>query len=237
MVMPRRIAIIPARGGSKRIPRKNVVPFHGRPLLAWTVAAAVESGLFARVLVSTDDAEIQAVAVASGAAAPFLRVEAADDLAPASAATLAALAQAEQHWGESYDVVAQLMPNCPLRNADAIRTAVAGFEANGGGLQISCTAYGWTNPWWASELAADGQPRPLFPEQRLKRSQELPALYCPTGAIWLGDTAALRQAGTFYGPGHRFLPLDFWSAVDIDTKEDLAMASALAEARKSVEKA
>ncbi|WP_341913854.1 acylneuraminate cytidylyltransferase family protein [Ferrovibrio terrae] len=236
MVKQRHIAIIPARGGSKRIPRKNIVPFHGRPLMAWTVSAALESGLFDRVLVSTDDPEIQAVALACGAEAPFLRLTAADDMAPASAATLAALDQAERHWGEGYDVVAQLMPNCPLRDAAAIRTALSAFQSGNGGFQISCTGYGWTNPWWAAELAPDGQPKALFPEQRLKRSQELPALYCPTGAIWLADAAALRQAGTFYGPGHRFQPLDFWSAVDIDTVEDLAMAAALAQARVVLEK-
>ena len=92
------IAIILARGGSKRLPRKNIHDFHGKPLLAWSVEAALQSGQFDRVLVSTDDPEIADIARSFGAAVPFLRDSAADDMTPSSEATLAALGQAEQHW-------------------------------------------------------------------------------------------------------------------------------------------
>nr|HCR95516.1 pseudaminic acid cytidylyltransferase [Oceanicaulis sp.] len=75
-----KIAVIPARGGSKRIPRKNVRPFHGRPMISWPISAALETGLFDHVVVSTDDPEIAEVAKAAGASAPFLRpAELADD--------------------------------------------------------------------------------------------------------------------------------------------------------------
>lgn len=224
--MSRRIAIILARGGSKRLPRKNVLPLGGRPMLAWSVGAALDAGCFDRVLVSTDDAEIAAVAREAGAEVPFLRNAAADDQAPSSDATRVALCQAEAHWDERYDTLAQLMANCPLRNAADIRAAMAAFEAGGAPAQISAFRFGWMNPWWAARLQADGQPDWLFPEARAARSQDLPPLYCPSGALWLAARDAFIEGGTFYLPGHTLHPMDWMSAMDIDDEADFAMAEA-----------
>lgn len=229
----RRIAIIPARGGSKRIPRKNVVDFGGRPMIAWTIDAALASGLFDRVLVSTDDEEIAAVSRTAGAQVPFLRPGAADDRSHASEATLLALGQASAHWHESYEIVVQLMPNCPLRDADDIRRAVEAFERRGSAFQISCFRFGWMNPWWAVTLGQDGVPERLFPEAMEARSQDLPSLYCPTGAIWIARVEPFLAARTFYGPDHRFWPLDWTAAVDIDDHDDLLMAKAVLTVRLS----
>lgn len=222
--MSRRIAIILARGGSKRLPRKNVLPLGGRPMLAWSVGAALDAGCFDRVLVSTDDAEIAAVAREAGAEVPFLRDAAADDQAPSSAATRVALQQAEAHWGECYDTVAQLMANCPLRSAGDIRDAMTAFETGNAPAQISAFRFGWMNPWWAARLQADGQPDWLFPEARSARSQDLPPLYCPSGALWLAERDAFLEGGSFYLPGHTLHPMDWMSAMDIDDEADLAMA-------------
>lgn len=222
-----RIAIIPARGGSKRIPRKNVIDFGDRPLIAWTIDAALGAGIFDRVLVSTDDEEIAAISRKCGADVPFLRPAAADDSSHASAATALALGQAMQYWDETYEIVAQLMPNCPLRAAGHIRDAMDLFCRSGADFQLSCFRYGWMNPWWAVTLDEDGNPTPRFPEAMNVRSQDLPALYCPTGAIWIARAAAFLDAGTFYGPGHRFAPLSWTAAVDIDDFEDLVMARAI----------
>lgn len=224
--MSRRIAIILARGGSKRLPRKNVLPLGGRPMLAWSVSAALDAGCFDRVLVSTDDAGIAAVAREAGAEVPFLRDAAADDQAPSSEATLVALRQAEAHWDERYDTVAQLMANCPLRNARDIRDAMTAFDSGAAPAQISAFRFGWMNPWWAARLQADGQPDWLFPEARSARSQDLPPLYCPSGALWLARRAALMAAGTFYAPGHVLFPMSWMSAMDIDDEDDLRMAEA-----------
>lgn len=221
-----RIAIILARGGSKRLPRKNILPLGGKPMVAWTVEAAVGSGRFDRVLVSTDDAEIAEIGRTAGAEVPFLRDAAADDISPSSEATLAALDQAESHWGERYETVAQLMANCPLRNADDIADAVDAFAASGGSAQISCFKFGWMNPWWAVELGPDKRPKFKFPEAMKARSQDLPPLYCPTGAIWLARPDALRKARTFYTDDHVFHPMSWISAVDIDDAEDFKMAEA-----------
>lgn len=222
------IAIIPARGGSKRIPRKNIVPFRGRPMISWTISAALESEVFDTVLVSTDDPEIAEVARSEGADVPFLRQDHADDHSPVSAAVLTALDQAESSFGRRYETVAQLMPNCPLRGARDIRAAWDRFQDGPHLFQISCFAFNWMNPWWAARLKANGEPDWLFPEARLSRSQDLQRLYCPTGAIWIVQSEAFRAAGTFYGPGHVMVPMPWIAAVDIDDVHDLLMAEAMA---------
>lgn len=221
------IAIIPARGGSKRIPRKNITEFCGKPLIYWTIKAALESGTFARVLVSTDDREIAEISRRSGAEVPFLRTQAQDDFTPVSVATLYAVDQAQTHWGVKFDTVVQLMPNCPLRRGGDIKSALHNYEQANVEFQISCCRYGWLNPWWAARLGNNMQPDRLFQDAFGKRSQDLETLYCPTGAIWIASTAALQRAKTFYGPGHIFCPMTWTSAVDIDDEDDLAMALAV----------
>ncbi len=223
-----RIAIIPARGGSKRIPRKNIIDFQGKPMIAWTIEAALKSECFDRVLVSTDSEEIAEVAISAGASAPFLRQENADDAAPSSLATISALKQAEAHWQTRFERVVQLMPNCPLRSSAHIRKAIDNFVQQDIEYQISCFRFGWMNPWWAVALDENQVPTQLLPEAMNKRSQDLEHLYCPTGAIWIARRDALLEAGTFYGPGHRYFPMDWIGAVDIDDMDDYRMASALA---------
>lgn len=221
------IGIVPARGGSKRIPRKNVVPIGGKPMIAWTIEAALQSAVLDRVIVSTDDEEIAELSRRYGAEVPFLRDGAADDMASVSAATLRALAQAETHFGECYHTVVQLMPNCPVRGADDIRSGLEVFKRLGRVAQISCFQFGWMNPWWAVKLDALGAPQPMFPGSIDQRSQDLPPLYCPSGAVWIADTAALRQAGDFWTSETKLEPLSWQSAMDIDSFEDLEMAAAL----------
>ena len=220
------IAIILARGGSKRLPRKNILDFYGKPMLVWTILAALESGKFDRVLVSTDDQEIAQVASANGAQVPFLRNAAYDDMAPSSEATILALHQAEAYWSETYDVVAQLMPNCPMRDKYDIRSAVENFIDHNHISQISCFRYGWMNPWWAAKINDAGYPEYMFPESRSMRSQDLSSLYCPSGAIWIAHAEALKTANSFYMPEHILHPMSWISAMDIDDENDLQMARA-----------
>ncbi|NJO53467.1 MAG: acylneuraminate cytidylyltransferase family protein [Bacteroidales bacterium] len=224
MVNTRAIAVIPARGGSKRLPRKNILPFGGRPMIAWTIDAALRSGLFDTVLVSTEDAEIAEIARAEGAEVPFLRTAFYDDTTPISAATILAVDQMRSWSNRNHDLVVQLMANCPLRGSDEIIRAITAFQASKADFQISCTRFGWLNPWWALQLDANGAGSWAFPDAARSRSQDLPPLYVPTGAIWIAHAGPLVAAGTFYGPGHRFEPMPWQSAVDIDDAEDLAFA-------------
>ena len=224
----RHIAIIPARGGSKRIPRKNILPFRGRPMIGWTIKAALESDVFDKVLVSTDCSEIAEIAIAEGAEVPFLREEHADDQSVVSEAVASAVNQAMQHYNENFDFVTQLMPNCPLRGVQEIQHAWRFFQEGAHKFQISAFEYGWMNPWWAAKMSADGKPEWMFPEERLSRSQDLEKLYCPTGAIWIAETTAFMSARTFYGTGHVLCPMDWEAAIDIDDEKDLRMAQAVA---------
>ncbi len=235
-IIPDSVAVIPARGGSRRIPRKNIVDFLGKPLIAWTIEAACKSNLFETVLVSTDDSEIAAIARAHGAVVPFLREQTGDDHSPVSLATVEALEQFAAYRGRPAELVMQLLPTCPLRDAIHIRACLAAFAAGSSNFLLSCTDYGPLNPWWAISLGKDGSPRPLHPEAMTKRSQDLETVYCPSGAIWLARVASLMQSKSFYGPGHRFWPMVWRVAIDIDTPEDLALARALARAELTMDK-
>ena len=218
------IAIIPARGGSKRLPGKNILEINGKPMIAWTIKAAIESNKYDSILVSTDDPVIAEISIDLGAEVPFLRKKAADDLSTSSEATLAALYQAEEHWLESYEFVTQLMPNCPLRNHSDVVNAVENFLLVNPPAQISCFRFGWMNPWWAVELKENMQPVQIFTDAIKQRSQDLPVLHCPTGAIWIAKASELKQNNSFYVPNHIFFEMGWLSAMDIDDKNDLEMA-------------
>jgi N-acylneuraminate cytidylyltransferase len=223
-----RLALIPARGGSKRIKDKNIHPLAGKPLIARTIEAALESGLFAHVVVSTDSEEIAEVARLHGAEVPFLRLaEISDDLTPVSAATADALERLDPD-GSRYSFVAQLMANCPLRTAEDVVASYKQFSETAADTQISVVRYGWQNPWWAmrrnvTSFSLD----PLFPREMAARSQDLPELFCPTGAIWWGKTKVLREQRTFHIPARTGWEISWQHGVDIDTPEDMAFAEAL----------
>jgi pseudaminic acid cytidylyltransferase len=221
------IAIIPARGGSKRIPDKNIRPLNGKPMIAYTIAAARESGLFERVVVSTDSQEIAEVAGQQGAEVPFLRDEnLADDFTPVSSVTTDALLRLDPA-GDRFESVAQLMPNCPLRTAADVRDSHRQFEKTGAESQISVVRYGWQNPWWAMRLNERRELEPLFKEQITARSQDLPELFCPTGAIWWARTGPLRRTKTFHLENRTGWEIPWQRGIDIDTFEDWAMAEVL----------
>lgn len=221
------IAVIPARGGSKRIPKKNITDFMGKPLMAWTIEAAQRSNIFDRIIVSTDDSEFADVAEKFGCNVPFLRDTNADDITPVSEATIRAIEQAEQFYSESYDVVVQLMANAPIRDEADILKHFNHFVQSDLEFQISCFPFGWMNPWWAFKMGEDYKHEWLHTEALSKRSQDLAKLYCPTGAIWIAKKDALFKEKTFYGPDFQFHDIGWKSAVDIDDYEDLDFAKAV----------
>jgi N-acylneuraminate cytidylyltransferase len=230
--MTHNIAIIPARGGSKRIPKKNIIDFDGKPMIAWTIEAAKKSNMFTKILVSTDCEDIANVSRDFGAEVPFLRQSFADDNSPVSLATISALKDAEDYWKIDFDCVAQLMPNCPLRNEKDIVSAVNIFKNENRDFQISCFKFEWMNPWWAFKLNDDSSHEYIFPDKVKKRSQDLDDLFCPTGSIWIALSEKLKNSKTFYGQGHKFQPMSWISATDIDNYEDLDFAKALKQAIK-----
>lgn len=228
------IAIIPARGGSKRIPNKNIIPFAGKPMISWTIEAVLGCESIDRVIVSTDSLEIKKVSENCGLSVPFLRSTAFDDHSPVSEATLSSLIQAESEWG-SFDIVIQLMPNCPLRGANDIKDSLIFFESHSAESQVSFSRFpGWANPWWAHCVNSDGEPKAIFESKLLHRSQELEELYAPTGSIWISTTKSLKKYKTFYSPDFKLNKVSGLSAIDIDDYEDLEIAEALCLAVKRI---
>lgn len=223
------IAVIPARGGSKRVPGKNIMDFFGKPMIAWTIEAAKASGLFDKIIVSTDDEEIAKVSREWGAEVPFLRDNKADDHSPVSEATIVTLKQLEAA-GEQFDDVVQLFAVCPLRTAEDIKSAYSFYTEKGRPFVLSSFKYVWMNPWWAMKFNDQNEATWIF-EDAKKRSQDLPELFCPTGAIWIADVQSLYEDNSFYGKGHIFWEIDWKHAVDIDNYEDVALAQALKAVR------
>jgi N-acylneuraminate cytidylyltransferase len=221
------IAVIPARGGSKRIPKKNIRPLAGKPLLAYTVLAAKDSGLFDRVIVTTDDPSTAEIAVDLGAEVPFLRDPAlSDDVVPVSAATIDVLERLDPD-GAAFALVCQLMPNCPLRTVDDIIASHHQITQTGAMSQLSVVRYGWQNPWWAMQRDDDFVLSPVFADRITQRSQDLPAVYCPTGAVWWARTEALRREGTFHMAGGTGWEIPWMRGIDIDTQDDWDMVEVI----------
>jgi N-acylneuraminate cytidylyltransferase len=227
--MSNNIAIIPARGGSKRILKKNIVDFDGKPMIAWTIEAAIKSNLFSKILVSTDCEDIAEISREYGADVPFLRRGFSDDITPVSEATCDALCQAEEYWDTNFDTVTQLMANCPLRTAKDIASFHNEFSMRGIDFLLSCFKFGWMNPWWAFKLNEQNNHNFIFPDALKQRSQDLDDLFCPTGSIWMAKGEALKKSRSFYVDGQQFNPVHWIAAVDIDDKQDLDFAMSLSK--------
>lgn len=221
------LAVIPARGGSKRLPQKNIRPLGGKPLLAYAIEAAQRSNLFEEIIVSTDSEAIAEIARQFGAHVPFLRdANLADDVTPVSAVTADALEKVDPS-GQRYQYVCQLMPNCPLRTRSGIVQSHHQFVETGAQAQISVVRYGWQNPWWAMRRDAQHRLDPVFNDMMSSRSQDLPALYCPTGAVWWIQADVLRKERTFHIPGKIGWEMPWQNGLDIDTADDWDLAEVL----------
>lgn len=221
------IAVIPARSGSKRVPRKNIRDFFGKPMIAHTIEAAIQSNIFSRIIVSTDSEDIAKISRRFGAEVPFLRdSHLSDDYTPVSLVTLNALDRLDPK-SINFQYVAQLMPNCPLRTEKDIKDSYFQFIETGVDSQISVTCYGWLNPWWAMKRNDKYILEPIFHEQMNKRSQDLPEVFCPTGAIWWAKTDVLRLEKTFHIANRTGWEIPWQRAIDIDDEEDWQMAEFL----------
>lgn len=210
------------------MPGKNIRPLLGVPAMAYSIRAALESGIFDRVVVSTDSEEIARVAREHGAEVPFVRdASLADDHTPVSLATVDALERLDPR-GEHFTVVAQLMANCPLRDADDVRASWRQFLDTGARSQLSVMRFGFQNPWWAMRRSDDFVLDPIFGERATEPSQSLPELFCPTGAIWWARAEVLRAERTFHVEGRTGWEISWQHGVDVDTEDDWAMAELLA---------
>ncbi|WP_029896934.1 cytidylyltransferase domain-containing protein [Desulfohalovibrio reitneri] len=216
------LAVIPARGGSKRFPRKNVAPFLGRPILAYTVEAARASGCFERVILSTDDQDIAAAGREAGAMIHDRPAELATDTARA-ADVCAHLLKEEERLGRDFDVVCCLFPTAPLRGAGDIRAVVNLVVPGVHDYAMAVTGFHYP-AWQALKPGEDGALHPMFPEIIDKSSQAVGPLYVDNGSTYAVTARVMRRDKTFNGPAIRGHVMPRERSVDIDLPEDLELA-------------
>jgi N-acylneuraminate cytidylyltransferase len=227
------ICIIPARGGSKRVPRKNILPLAGRPLIAHSVHCALESGLFRDVVVSTDDDEIAEVSRIHGASVPFRRAaHLADDNAGTAEVVADAIIRLAAYDGEH---VCCLYPTAPLVRPDNLRDAYAIARREGVDSVIAVTEFDFP-PLRAYRQTGDGHLAFQWPEHELTRSQDLPHMFHDAGAFYWLRTAPFLKRLRLTGPASLPYFMPRLSAVDIDTHEDVAFAEMLLELRSRNER-
>ncbi len=223
------IAIIPARGGSKRIPRKNIRPFCGQPMIRYAIQAAQAAGCFERIVVSTDDTEIAAVARQCGAETPFLRdATLADDHTGTSAVVVDAIRRLDR-LGIQSDHYCCIYATVPLIRARDLLHAYQRLTASQADYAFSAAAFGFPIQR-ALQLTANGCATPFWPENMGKRSQDLTPAYQDAGQFYWGRREAwLGGRGVFDGNGlAQVLPR--YRVVDIDTEEDWQLAELLYQA-------
>lgn len=217
------IAIIPARGGSKRLPNKNILPLAGKPLIVWTIEAALESQLFDMVLVSTDSQDIADVSMSVGASVPFLRpTELASDTATTNDVISHMVEWVEAQYGPVCRV-ALLQPTSPLRTADNIKKAMALYDEKRATAVISVCEL--DHPiQYCNRLPSDLSMNGFIPITANKRSQELESYYRLNGAIYILARGCVGFLSNIYTDGAFAYLMDKNSSVDIDDEFDFKLA-------------
>lgn len=228
--MPKILAVVPARGGSKGIPRKNLASVAGKPLIAWTIESAKAARGVDRLVVSTDDAEIAAVARALGAEIVLRPAELAADDAP----TLPALRHAFETLGSDADAVLTLQPTSPLRRAAHIESALAAFNADPAADSLVSTidVPHIFHPRSVMKRDAHGYLVPYLDSVQPYRRQDKEPVFARNGAA-IYITRAARLADYVFGGRLIGFPMDAESSLDVDTPEDLARADAVLRARST----
>jgi pseudaminic acid cytidylyltransferase len=221
------VAIIPARGGSQRIPRKNLKPFAGKPMIAHAIDTAVASGLFDQVVVSTDDEEIAEVALACGAQVPFMRPAALADHFTGTAVVVQHALQTLIEQGSRYEFACCIYATTPLLQGRFLREGLATLQANARASYVFsvCTfAFAVQRALTLNDL---GQLTALYPEFRQVRSQDLAPAYQDAGQFYWGRTDAWLRGDALFSEVSLPVILPRHLVQDIDTREDWIRAEYL----------
>ncbi len=226
------LGVITARGGSKSIPRKNIKELCGKPLIVWTIEAAQQSGVFDRIVLSTDDEEIAAVARQHGVEVPFMRPpELAQDTTPHLPVMQHAVTWLKEHEGYEPDYVCILQPTAPLRQAWQLKEAVELLKKTGADSVVSVVEIpGHFSPYWAVVERDDGWAELFIGEpiqKRIPRRQDFPRrTYANNGAIYLFKTNLLseRSKSNFYGELVKIYPMEEKYSINLDSPEDWVLA-------------
>lgn len=220
---PTALAIIPARGGSKRIPRKNIRPFRGKPIIAWSVEAARASGLFDTVMVSTDDDEIAGIARDWGADVPFIRSDAASDDFATTADVLLEVLDCYAHTGRTFEMACCLYPTAPLVTIDALTRGRDMLLRQGFDAVFPVARFDY--PIWRSlRMSQKGQVFLNFPENLNARSQDLTPAFHDAGQWYWFHVPAFLGSKTLMGGNSGGMELPASQVQDIDTEADWALA-------------
>jgi len=224
-----RLAVIPARGGSKRIPRKNIKPFHGRPMIAWSIEAARGSGCFDRIIVSTDDAEIAAVAIAHGAEVPFMRPAALSDDHTGTIPVIAHAIEWQQTHGEAPKEVCCVYATAPFVRAEDLVRGYRVLNDTGCDYAFSVTSYAFPIQR-AIRITAAGRVEMFHPEHFKTRSQDLEEAYHDAGQFYWGRSEAWLGGRPIFSQAAAPVILPRHRVQDIDTPEDWERAEWLFKA-------
>lgn len=215
------LAIIPARGGSKGLPNKNIILLAGEPLLSWTIKQAMQSELIDRIILSTDSDEIAAVARKCGLEVPFLRPpEFALDTSPSWEAVLHAISI---HKNENYDYIVLLEPTSPLRKKTDIDEAIKKIIERKAVALISVGVVHTEHPAICKLVDENGYASPYIKEANKKfhQRQQLRNAYFPYGVIYISETDKYIENKTFYTDSTIVFEIERWQNYEIDDMYDL----------------
>lgn len=213
---PRVVAIIPARGGSKGLPRKNVLPVSGKPLIAWTIEAARNADCISRLILSSDDQEIIDAAIKYGCDVPFVRPA---ELATDAASSIAVVLHALGHVRDC-EYVMLLQPTSPLRNAQDIDAAFQLMIEMGAESCVSVCPVE-ESPYWMYQVDEHARLMPLMRKSELPaRRQDLPQVFILNGAIYIAKVERLIATQSFVDDGTVGYVMSRARSIDIDTAKD-----------------
>lgn len=223
-----KIAVIPARGGSKRVPRKNIRLFNGKPMIAWSIDAAKASGCFDEIFVSTEDLEIKELAEGFGATIIDRPAELADDQTPLRPVVNHAIKTAGQR-GREIEYVCSLLATAPLLAPAWLVQGLQQLHSSGAHFVFSAVRFSYPIQR-ALKLDESGHVRMCWPEHRLTRSQDLPMTFHDAGQFYWGRAEGFLAGRETFAPGSEPMFLPSHRVQDIDTEEDWVRAEALARA-------
>ncbi len=227
------VAIIPARGGSKGVPRKNIRQVAGRPLITWSILCAKASSVLDRIIVSTDDEEIAQVAKKAGAEVPFMRpASLATDTSSGMAPMEHALQWLQKHEGYEPDWLMCLQPTSPLRTPQDIDGAVE-LAREKNALSVVSVTEAKDHPLWCKRMDEEGRLESFQKASpAVTRRQDLPKVWALNGAIYLAHRQMILDEKTWYGPRTYGFEMPKERSLDIDSWWDLHLADLILRDRK-----
>lgn len=218
----KRIAIITARGGSKRIPRKNIKEFLGKPIIAYSIEAALESGVFDEVMVSTDDEEIAEIARKYGASIPFLRSEATSNDYAVTADVIREVLAGYTGMGKEFDTFVCIYPTAPFVTAEKLAKSVEKLEKSGADSLMPVVRFGF--PPQRGLVIRDGSLAFDRPEHALTRSQDLEPMYHDCGQYYACMCESFKEQGALVMKNTIPMEMPEEEVQDIDNLSDWRLA-------------